>query len=487
MATATYVAEIDWSNDGDWGDTGEDVTARVRARQGVRCERGRDQLRALSPPMAGRCDFTLDNQDRDYSPGNSGGPLYGNLLPGRKVRVRTTAPSAVNLFTGYLEDLPQHPRRTERMVDVPALGTLSRLRGVKVSTGLYSNITTGAALGYLLDAAGWPGGDRTLDTGQTDMLYWWCDESDAFEMAALLLRTEGPGATLYEAGDGKIVFEDRHHRLQETRCTTSQATIRDSGAEPLMSDFDYRPNLRDIINAAALRVVARTPEYDAVIWELGGTLSLGINQVVTLVARASEPFSNAVTPVGGTDYTLLTGSLASITLSRTSGASTTLTITAGASGATLTGLQLRGTSYAGAETLVSNTVDASASIAKYGTRSYRQDIWPEVSPGFAYDTCNVLVQRYSEPRATVRVTLNGAQSARLTQMLTREISDRVTVVEAQTGLNNDCFIEHIRHEVALAGRLHRTVFGLEVASSDTLLTVDSADAVADDPQAIVEY
>lgn len=487
MATATYKFEVDWSNDGDWSDTGEDVTSRVRAREGVRWDRGRDQIRALSPPMAGRSDFTLDNRSKDYSPEYASGPLYGNLLPGRKVRIRTTAPSAATLFTGFLDDLPQHPLRTQRSVDAPALGPLSRLRGVKVSTGLYTNITTGVALGHLLTAAGWPLGDRTLSTGQTDLLYWWCDEDDAFDMAVTLLNTEGPGATLYESGDGKIVFEDRHYRQLTARSTTSQATFRDSGAEPLMSDFAYQPHLRDIINAATLTVAARTAEAEAVVWQLGGTLSLGASQAIALVARSSHPFSGATTPVATTDYTVLTGSVASVSLSRTSGASTVVTVTAGAGGATIADLQLRATSYEATETLLSNTVDASASIAKYGLRPYRPSIWPDVVPDFAVDTCNVLVQRYSEPRATVRVELNSAQATRLTQQLTREISDRVTVVEAQTGLNADCFIEHIAHEVQLAGKLHRTIFGLEKASTDTLLVVDSADAIVDDADAIVEY
>lgn len=408
-------------------------------------------------------------------------------MPGRKVRVRTTAPTAATLFTGFLDDLPQHPHRLERSVDAPALGPLSRLRGVKVSTVLYSNITTGVALGHLLTAAGWPLADRTISTGQTTLLYWWCDEDDAYDMALTLLRTEGPGATLYESGDGKIVFEDRHYRLSTSRCTTSQATIADSGSEPLMSGFEYHPHLKDIINAATLRVIARTPAAGTVVWQLGGDLSLGASQSIALTVRASDPFSGATAPVEDTDYTVLTGSVASATLSETSGTSTLLTITAGAGGATVRDLQVRATSYAGSETLIANTVDASASIAKYGLRPYQSAIWPEVVPDFAIDTANVLVQQYQEPRATVRVQLNGAQATRLTQILSREISDRVTVVEAQTGLNGDCFVEHIAHRVDLAGRLHTAILGLERTEAGTLLVVDSADAVVDDADAIVEY
>ena len=106
MTSASWKVEIDWNNDGDWGDTGEDVTARVLNNPGIVVERGRDQIRALAPPMAGRCDFALNNASKDYSPEYASGPLYGNLLPGRAVRVRATAPSATGLWGGHLNPPP---------------------------------------------------------------------------------------------------------------------------------------------------------------------------------------------------------------------------------------------------------------------------------------------------------------------------------------------------------------------------------------------
>ena len=63
-------------------------------------------------------------------------------------------------------------------------------------------------------------------------------------------------------------------------------------------------------------------------------INLGVSEVLTFTASASDPFINAVTPVSGTDYTLLSGAVTP-TLSRTSGASTTITLTAGGGGAVL--------------------------------------------------------------------------------------------------------------------------------------------------------
>jgi hypothetical protein len=51
MARGTYVLAIDWNNDGDFSDTGEDVTART-----MKCEwrRGNDYASQLTGQGCGR-------------------------------------------------------------------------------------------------------------------------------------------------------------------------------------------------------------------------------------------------------------------------------------------------------------------------------------------------------------------------------------------------------------------------------------------------
>lgn len=57
---------VDWSKDGDFADVDEDVTAFVRGP--VSLAYGRDQATALSPVVAGRGGFDLDNRARTFSP-----------------------------------------------------------------------------------------------------------------------------------------------------------------------------------------------------------------------------------------------------------------------------------------------------------------------------------------------------------------------------------------------------------------------------------
>jgi hypothetical protein len=460
MSIATNALHVDWDDNGLYTGTGEDVTARVLPDRGLTCERGKDQIRSLSPPMAGSLDASLDNRSRDYSPENGASPLVGKLVPGHKVRLRATFSAVTyDLFTGTLDDLPQHPELGARAVDLPCLGSLSRLKGVKVSTALYQNVRTDQALGYLLDAAGWPAGDRVLSAGKTTLLWWWCDDADAFEMAVTLLNTEGPGASLYEDGQGRIVFEDRHYRLTQARCTTSQATIRDSGAEPLHTGpFAYNPGLKDTVTRATARVNVRTVGALDVAWQLGQDISLGASQSFTFRATTGDPVTGAVAPVAGTDYTVLIGSVASVALDRTSGAGITVTITAGASGATVRGLQLRAQKLTAQ---ASDIVSAPVTPAPRVERGYTPALWPEVQPNVAQDLCDAIVRAYKDARPTVSLTLEGASATMMTHLLSREISDRVTAVEAQTGLNADLFVERIARAVDLAGSRHRATLGLE--------------------------
>lgn len=478
MTTADYRIDVDWGGDGTFS-TSDTVTTDVLARSPVTIDRGRDQARQYAPPMAGALDFTLDNRARRYSPENSSGALYGNLLPGRQARVVATySGSTYILATTIVDDLLVHPNINERAVDVPCLGTLSRLVGKTVGTALYQSVRTDEALGYLLDAAGWSTSTsaRMLDTGATVLDWWWAD-GDAFEAAKTLLSTEGLGAAIYEDGQGRFVFEGRHYRFSQSRCLTSQATLRDSGAEPKFSPpMTYQPNFRDVVNiATAIHKVRAAAGSLSVVWSLGQIATFTASQTRAFVARGSDIFTGAITPVAATDYTVSAGSITTVSLDRTSGATVTITMTAGAGGATVTGLQLRAYLVAvSATTQVASSVDSTASIAAYGRREKALSTLAEVPILTLQGLVDSLVDRYQQPRTTIEITVNNNNTNRLTQILGREISDRITVVEAQTGLSNDFFIERIQHRISAAGKLHIVQFGCEKAvASDAYALWDS--------------
>lgn len=498
---------IDWNADSDFSDTGEDVSTRVRVQPGMRLSRGRDQIRSLAPPAAGSATVTLQNASGDYSSQNSGSPLAGNLLPGRTLRVRgfrgtrynynaSLAYNAVGvpyngsaenaeMWRGPIDDIQEDPSRMAKTVTLPALGTLSRLRRKLtasdvngISTALYQSITTDVALGYVLDAISWPAADRVLDTGKTTLLWWWLQDADPWDAMVAILNTEGPGTAIYEDGQGRIHFESRHYRLLTARCTAVQATFRDTGAEPLHSEpFSINPNLKDIINACQITVKTRSTDALGVVWTLGETVTLAPNEVRAYIATNTDPFTAAVTPVNATDYTVTTGSLSSVVLNRTSGQSCTITLTAGSSGATVTGLQLRAQTVTVDNTIqVAETIDVTTSQNNHGYRPYVYPVREEISTNVAQDFCNAIVSAYQSPRPVVQITVIGSGADRLTQILNREISDRIHIVEARSYVDHPYFLEQIALESINADPIWQAVFGAEKAQAGADLTfvLDSA-------------
>jgi hypothetical protein len=466
VAAASWVVEVDWRNDGDFAGVGEVVTTRVLNDPGLAFERGRDQVRELAPPMAGRCAFALNNASQDYSPEYAAGPLYGNLLPGRLMRLRTTAPSAATLWAGITDDLAQAPFiNGGGRVHISALGYLSRLKGTPVWIDVQENITTSAALTLLLEAVALVEGEHfdILDTGQTTLTAWWCAGDDAFDMLRRLLAAEGPGAAIYEQAHGRIAFHSRHYRLLTARSTTSQVTFGDATTEPKHSlPFSYDPNLKDVVNSAALDTAtlrfASTLSLLAA-WEFDAPATFSPGESRDYVFRLDAPATDF-------DADLIIPVFFAHSLSYSAGYGPTVTVTvtsASAGAASFTGIELYGKRLEPGTARIEQTVDASASRISYGVRGVPGSFspWPYLTESAALDLVNSVVVAYQQPRATVSVTIANANSTRLTQQLTREISDRVTVVESQTGLNAAMFVERIRHEVREGGRFHRTTFGCE--------------------------
>lgn len=461
MARADYTVQVDWLDTGLFGGAHDDVTGDVHAPTGIVFNRGRDSVRALAPPAVGRLSLALDNRSRKYALENAASPLAGRLVPGHRIRVRATYNAQTyDLWRGWVDDIPQRVG-TVPLAYLPSLGPLSRLQGRTISTPLYQAITTGTAINVILDACGIPASERRVDPGQTLLRWWWLDEQDALQAAVTLLNSEGLGAALYESGDGKIVFEDRYYRLRQARCLTPQAVFRDSGTEPCFErEYEYAAGLKDCIHVATATVNRREYGDMAVVWQLGEPLGLGPNETRKLTVSAGDPFSAAIVPQAGTDYKLLLGSV-SFSLNRTTGSNVELTATAGPGGCYVEGLQLRASPL-----LVTGRMHVADDGPPSGTQSYQDPIWPEMDYWEANSLLDEIVRRYKAPRATVTLTMSNDNPTRLAQILQREISDRVTIIEGQTGVNADFFIESIRHEIRSAGAFHTVQFGCEKCPPD---------------------
>lgn len=483
---ADYTYLIDWNNDGDYSDTGEDVSLRLNGGAPVSFKYGRDSERALAPTTSAEGAFVLNNDSRDYSPDYASSPLAGNLKPGRPVRV-TALVSAVtySLFQGFIDDFtldPQAKTASFTLTDV-----LSRFTGQHVSTALYQGLRTGDAIGILLDKIGWPAAARDLDPGATLIQYWWA-EGDAGDELASLVRSEGPAALVTVDGTtGNFVFRDRHHRLTRTESLTSQATIRVTGSgttAPLAKwPLGYDHGMKAVINATAFSVPQRRPLGDlAQVWTSDTAISVGSGETVQVTAQASDPFIGAVTPVDGIDYTWSGGGTPTVALTRDSGVTTTIAISSSGGAIVVRDLALRAYSLPVAAT-TQVTDEEPVSIASYGRKTWPYDA-PWVSVYDASALGDIIIGQRAERLPTVSTSLDNYSDTQVTQQLTRDLSDRVTILDpGTTGLNADFYIEQIKHEITGQGnRKHVTTFSCERAPTQitTAFRFDTAGQGFDD-------
>lgn len=465
MSALSHDFRIDWSNNGVYTGTGEDVTTRVLSdSQGISVKYGRDQIRSQSPVAPGDMSFTLMNESKDYSPENGSSPIAGNALPGRPVKYEITHSSTTyTMFRGHLDQFDVVAREQE--VQCSALDGLAKFRGVELSTPMYQGISTGEAIGYILDEIGWPAGgsNRDLDTGATQIEWWWEEGTDAFTALDKVLNSEGIPALVYIGADGKFVFRDRHHRIMDAASKTSQATFRDATTEPIFSEITYDHGWHEVINDVSIAVEERRAGSLADVWTSENQHALGASESRSFHVQTDEPFINAVTPVSGTDYDLVSGSV-TVSINRTSGQSVQFTMTGGGSGGRIDNLKLRAQPVPVVRSYQVRDSD-STSITKYGKRSYTQDA-PWATKHDAVALANVILLHRAERLPIVTITMNGGDNDTcMTQQLARDLSDRITIIETQTALNDEFYIEQIQHTIADGGNKVVTVFGCEKVPS----------------------
>jgi hypothetical protein len=461
--TNDLTVAVDWAKDGTFVGVGEVVTARIRGD--ITATYGRDQGTALNPVVAGRGTFTLDNISRDYSPRNASSPLFGKVKPSRPVVItRLVGATTYTIFRGHTDASSVNPDVEGKTVAFSLVDYLADFAGVKVTTPLYQGLRTGDAIGKILDAVGWTGG-RDIDTGSTIIPWWWEDGTDALDALKKVLASEGPPSLLTIDTSGGIVFRDRQHRLVRTASKTSRATFSGSGTtEPIMGKgFVYDDGWEDVVNSVQFSVDERRPAGDlSAVWSTDDAINIAASQSYVAVLQASDPFQGAVAPVAGTDFTLVSGGVASVTVSRTSGISTSITITATGAGASIAGLQLRAYSVPVARTYQVTATD-STSITDYGQRglpSGQDPVWASLYDAQAIANLLVLQRKQPLTQLQVRFVCQHTQTSRLAAVLALDLSDRVTVIEPETQVNGAFFVESITHTVADITN-HEIVLGLE--------------------------
>ena len=484
MVRATYVVECDWNNDGTYTGTGENLTARTIK---LEWSRGRDYASQLTgKSVATRLTAILDNESGDYNSFNTSSPLSGSLLPGRSVRIRTTAPTSVTLWQGKLDSIiPELGLRSLQQARLEAVGPLGFLSSREVRIPMQSNTLSGVIINTILNQAGWASADRSVDAGIITVKRYEAEDIAAIE--ALREIEESEIGFLSESKDNKVVFEDRDHRLKSDHLT-SQATFTDAttgtlGYQEIVQE-DPLPNIFNIFEAKLQTFTVGTL---AVLWthpeaNTSGTAPLVEQGSGSAVFYAFYPSPAKeltdigvdawTTPLATSDYqgfsdtagtgTDLTTAL-SLSVSKFARAMKLTFTNTGTKNSYITKLQARGTPVTKDNPVVIEAIDGS-STAIYGERK-----WPVPAEWLADGTAALNYVRYlkgiyPDPIPILSMTVfANRDNAHLTQALVRNISDRVTVVATSTrtnlGINQAFYIEN-EHHVVTQHRVHMVTWGL---------------------------
>ena len=257
-----------------------------------------------------------------------------------------------------------------------------------------------------------------------------------------------------------------------------------------LEPFEYEIGWRDIVNDVQLPVEERVPDAGiTTVWESNDTISLSIGEAVLVRIETSDPFLDGQpisTALG--DLVYAGAGVPTISLSQTSGQSTTATITAVGGSVNITYLRLRARSLPVAKTILVAAAD-STSIARHGDRTYQEDV-PWAGQHDAFAVSQLLLAQYSERRPTVSVRLVSTDLAAHLDVVSRQISDMITIRNAELGLDADFFVENVQHTLArmvaedsCPGPVHYATFGCEqsgIVVADNPFTFDVVGAGFDD-------
>jgi hypothetical protein len=499
MVVADYSLQVDWDNSGSFGGLTFPITfpatwadggipsSRIR---GISCSFGRDRASQLTgKSKAGTLRATLDNRSGDYNAFNTSSPLYGNILPGRPVRLLGTSATQSDqaIWQGYLTRItPQVFLGGDATAILEATGPLGQVNLDQIEVAMVTSQRTDQVVDDILDAAGWGSGSsfRTLDTGKTTLSRYW--KSATYTVPALQEVESTEGGFIRESKSGQIVFDNRTHRLSGA-ALTSQATFSDaSDAARVYSGLTMDDPLPHIFNIFQTEIQTYTTASLAVLWTLSesGASSPSISPGVARTYIARYPTSasannargvNAWTTTAATTDMLANsaadGSGTNVTSDigiGVSKSSETMEITLTNNGsvtAYITKLQARGTAI---------TADDPASIKQEDATSqtnFGKRIWPSKTKFIpdtdeALDWANFNLAVYKDPTAVLQLSYWANRDTNsLNEMLDRDISERVTVIAENTAdlsINRAFFIEGIRHQIS-ANRLHQVTYLLSDA------------------------
>jgi len=186
------------------GDRFFDITDRIVS---VSTSRGKSQ--ALDRIDAGQLNIVVDNYDRLFDPLYTTGFYYGQLIPGKEIRISC---NGYPVIYGYVDDLDiAYEPGNRSIVSFQASDGLSNLTINNLPEVSPSIELSGARVTRILDLpeVGWPSDKRSIDSGNSEL-----SDTDIVEgtqaISYLQLIATSEAGEVFVSKDNKFVFKERN-------------------------------------------------------------------------------------------------------------------------------------------------------------------------------------------------------------------------------------------------------------------------------------
>ncbi len=330
-------------------------------------------------------------------------------------------------------------------------------------------------MGELLTAVGFSAGRRQLESATTllnDVDEGLKSVSDDLLTALQRLQDEEDGLVLMD-DLGYALLEKRDHR-EAAPHTVSKGTVSDVNTVTRVgfSHLEWDDGNEGVENLMVARTKRATKASVAVVWTHPeaatspvSTLSFAAAETQNFVAGPidKESADNWVTPVASTDYVAnaqsdgggadITGEL-TVTLADTdayAGKHQKIRVLFGATAGFLTTFQLRADARTKDNDPSDSHVEDTTSIASFGERRVEIDcVYIDRDPVSRAMITNRLARR-KDSKTQLRVIMPISTKIGMHQVIQRRISDRITAIYADMGINEALFLEGWEWETSAGG------------------------------------
>lgn len=487
---------VDWDNNGNFTGTNEEISADVIEaswRLGIK-----KPYQFVADEATAQ--ITVKNDTGKYNPDNSSSIFYGNLLPGRGLKIAytderllvdengdqlidengdlLTTDYEVILWTGAIEKIrpgwdPAAIYTGKLTATIEASSQKRVLQDLTLNLGILIDKRANEILQLILAEIG---ATYSLEAGITLFArYGDLPNSNAYEDIKDIVT--GEQGRFFVDRQARFIFWNRHHILQTT---TVAATVSSGGTYKPFKLEHTGINLDLVYNRVRVTCKPRKTQSSVTLWELNTPVDIPakVGTKDGKIVIEASPFRDAdgnevsAASVAYTADTYTFGS-ATITLGTASNkVKITLTNT-NFYPAQLATLQITGTPKSTKSDLTVEVEDAD-SIAAYGIQELRFSIPALDTAGQASDMANFELVRRKDPRDTVEMIafLNVPDGAANAHQLDWMIGTRLTLNLTEIGHNADYIIIGEEHRAGPIDKVHETRYILEPVEANQFWLIE---------------